>query len=160
MVDGSVELGYRVHIRCAADPHAMQVCFSRDNQQRVRFRPCRGAAKGGGRGVRQPSTSRPAGSELLNHVAGSSRGALAGLHGPLGVCLPRCAALTPNGKVDRKKLPAPSGTRTGPGGMYVAPRNAIEEMLAEILREVLGLDRVGVDDNFFALGGIRSWRRR
>jgi aryl carrier-like protein len=61
--------------------------------------------------------------------------------------------LTPNGKLDRKALPAPGGERPDLGGAYVPPRNATEELLAEIMRDVLGVDRVGVHDNFFALGG-------
>ncbi|HYD81243.1 MAG TPA: amino acid adenylation domain-containing protein, partial [Paucimonas sp.] len=59
--------------------------------------------------------------------------------------------LTPNGKVDRKALPAPDMTRSEVD--YVAPRNPIEQALAEIWAEVLRLDRVGVLDNFFELGG-------
>ncbi|MBA2672060.1 non-ribosomal peptide synthetase [Ramlibacter sp.] len=58
---------------------------------------------------------------------------------------------TPNGKIDRKALPAPDALRSGFG--YVAPRNATEELLAGIWAGVLKLDKVGIDDNFFALGG-------
>ncbi|HYD80083.1 MAG TPA: amino acid adenylation domain-containing protein, partial [Paucimonas sp.] len=59
--------------------------------------------------------------------------------------------LSPNGKVERKLLPAPGMTRSEVG--YVAPRNPVEQTLAEIWAEVLSLDRVGVLDNFFNLGG-------
>ena len=61
--------------------------------------------------------------------------------------------LNPNGKVDRKALPAPDHTRLDQGGGYVAPRNATEELLAEIWAKVLDLGKVGVHDNFFSLGG-------
>jgi len=61
--------------------------------------------------------------------------------------------LTPNGKVDRKALPAPDGVSQVAAEAFVAPRSATENMLAEIWREVLGIERVGVNDNFFALGG-------
>ncbi|HVR97663.1 MAG TPA: condensation domain-containing protein, partial [Thermoanaerobaculia bacterium] len=61
--------------------------------------------------------------------------------------------LTPNGKVDRRALPAPGGDRPEMGREFVAPRTAAEEVLAAIWGEVLGIDRVGVEDNFFALGG-------
>ena len=61
--------------------------------------------------------------------------------------------LTPNGKVDRKALPPPEQGRPMLDKDFVGPRSSTEEMLAEIWREVLGLDRVGVHDNFFELGG-------
>ncbi len=60
--------------------------------------------------------------------------------------------LTPNGKIDRKALPAPdSGAQLA--HRYVAPRNATEETLCRIWAEALGVERVGIDDNFFELGG-------
>ena len=58
--------------------------------------------------------------------------------------------LTPNGKVDRRALPAPA--MVGLDGKYEAPRNADEERLAKVWAEVLGVERVGIDDNFFGLG--------
>jgi acyl carrier protein len=61
--------------------------------------------------------------------------------------------LTPNGKLDRKALPPPDRTRASVEGVFVAPRNALERSIAAIWQEVLGLDRVGVHDNFFDLGG-------
>jgi amino acid adenylation domain-containing protein len=61
--------------------------------------------------------------------------------------------LTPNGKVDRKRLPAPEQGAHALEGSFVAPRNALEELLAGYWGEVLGVSRVGVADNFFDLGG-------
>jgi amino acid adenylation domain-containing protein len=61
--------------------------------------------------------------------------------------------LTPNGKVDRAALPRPDQTRPDSGKNYAAPRTTTEETLAAIWKGVLGLDKVGVDDGFFDLGG-------
>ncbi|MBD2625731.1 non-ribosomal peptide synthetase [Trichormus variabilis] len=59
--------------------------------------------------------------------------------------------LTPNGKVDRRALPAPDKVRSAQ--TYVAPRTPVEEILATIWTEILGLERVSIDDNFLELGG-------
>jgi acyl carrier protein len=58
----------------------------------------------------------------------------------------------PNGKVDHKSLPEPHWEAASNHG-YVAPRTLIEETLARIYSEVLGMQRVGIQDDFFALGG-------
>ncbi|CAO3408743.1 amino acid adenylation domain-containing protein [Azospirillum largimobile] len=58
--------------------------------------------------------------------------------------------LTPNGKLDRKALPEPAPDA---GGQHMPPSTATELALAEIWRGVLGVERVGAADNFFALGG-------
>ena len=57
--------------------------------------------------------------------------------------------LMPNGKLDKAALPSPVIT----GNAYRAPRTVEEEVLARLFAEVLGVDRVGIDDDFFALGG-------
>jgi amino acid adenylation domain-containing protein len=61
--------------------------------------------------------------------------------------------LMPNGKVNRKALPAPDLTRPHLEKAYVAPRNEVEETLAKIWADILGIDRVGIHDNYFDLGG-------
>ena len=61
--------------------------------------------------------------------------------------------LTPNGKVDRKALPAPDQERRDLENDFVAPRSPIEETVADIWRRVLGVERVGVHDSFFEIGG-------
>ena len=60
---------------------------------------------------------------------------------------------TPGGKVDRRALSATGGGLAEREREFVAPRNRAEQVLAEIWRKVLGVERVGVHDDFFALGG-------
>jgi amino acid adenylation domain-containing protein len=60
--------------------------------------------------------------------------------------------LTPGGKVDRRSLPNPEGDPQS-GRAYIAPRTAAERFVAEIWQQVLGIDRIGARDDFFALGG-------
>ncbi len=61
--------------------------------------------------------------------------------------------LTANGKVDRRALPAPSRERPPLEQAFVAPQNDLQRTLAQIWCELLGLERVGIDDNYFDLGG-------
>jgi acyl carrier protein len=58
--------------------------------------------------------------------------------------------LTGSGKLDRKALPAASISSDRP---YVAPRTSLEEQLVAIWQAVLGVERIGITDDFFALGG-------
>ncbi len=60
--------------------------------------------------------------------------------------------ISPNGKVSRKDLPEPDNAAIDETE-YVAPRTVLEATIVEVWAEVLGRDRVGVNDNFFALGG-------
>lgn len=68
--------------------------------------------------------------------------------------------LTPSGKVDRRALPTAGASRPELDSSYVAPTSPREQILATIWADVLGIEQVGIDDNFFSLGGdsIRSIR--
>lgn len=60
--------------------------------------------------------------------------------------------LTPNGKIDKKALPKPDGM-VQIGAKYTSPTNEVEKKLVQIWKEVLGLERIGIHDDFFELGG-------
>ena len=68
------------------------------------------------------------------------------------VCLDQLPLMA-NGKIDRKALPRPSDERLVTAQTYIAPRTPIEELLCQIWQDVLSVDKVGVNDNFFDLGG-------
>ena len=61
--------------------------------------------------------------------------------------------LTSNGKIDRKALPMPSVGNTLLNENYVKPRTALEEKLSALVTNLLGITQVGVNDNFFLIGG-------
>ncbi|GAB1816265.1 hypothetical protein MUNTM_53090 [Mycobacterium sp. MUNTM1] len=105
---------------------------------------------------------RPGDKRLVGYVTESVSGALdpAAARAHLGERLPaymvpaavvavRALPLTVNGKLDTRALPVPEYRDAA----YRAPGNAVEEILAGVYAQVLGLDRVGVDDSFFDLGG-------
>ncbi|MYS53148.1 hypothetical protein GTW46_24285, partial [Streptomyces sp. SID6013] len=70
---------------------------------------------------------------------------------PAAVVVLDALPLSVNGKVDRRALPAPAWEAADEG--FVAPRNEVERRLAEVWCQVLGLERVGVHDDYLALGG-------
>jgi len=61
--------------------------------------------------------------------------------------------LSPNGKVDRKALPAPTRDRPDLGTPFAPPRSRLERLIAELWQDALDVEAVGVDDRFFELGG-------
>ncbi|MEQ9486031.1 amino acid adenylation domain-containing protein [Coleofasciculus sp. F4-SAH-05] len=61
--------------------------------------------------------------------------------------------LTPNGKVNRRALPAPNPASFGGETTFIAPRNHLEQQLAKIWSDLLDIDKIGINDNFFERGG-------
>ncbi|NJM67006.1 MAG: hypothetical protein HC851_15715, partial [Acaryochloris sp. RU_4_1] len=61
--------------------------------------------------------------------------------------------LTPNGKVDRRALPIPNKAEFGLDRPFSAPQTVAEEVIANIWKQILNIERVGIHDNFFNLGG-------
>ncbi|BAY46081.1 amino acid adenylation domain-containing protein [Scytonema sp. HK-05] len=72
---------------------------------------------------------------------------------PAAFVLLNTLPLNPNGKVDRRALRVPDTADFGDANSFVEPRNATEEVLAAIWGQVLGLERLGIHDNFFEFGG-------
>ena len=103
---------------------------------------------------------RPGDKRLVGYVTGTAdpvaaRAALAerlpSYMVPAAVLVMDALPLTPNGKLDTRALPAPE--YTADADEYRAPADGVEEILAGIYAQVLGLERVGVDESFFELGG-------
>ncbi|OBF03805.1 non-ribosomal peptide synthetase [Mycobacterium sp. 852002-10029_SCH5224772] len=101
---------------------------------------------------------RPGNKRLVGYITGTAdpteiRTALAdrlpAYMVPAAVLVLPAIPLTVNGKLDKRALPAPEFT----AGEYRAPADAVEGILADIFAQVLGIERVGVDDSFFDLGG-------
>jgi acyl carrier protein len=120
------------------------------------------AALGGLDGVQQAAViaraDRPGDKRLVGYVTGTADPAalraeladrLPAHMVPAAVVVLSALPVTVNGKLDTRALPAPEYR----AGAYRAPRNAREEALAAIFGRVLGLERVGVDESFFDLGG-------
>ncbi|UPZ26788.1 non-ribosomal peptide synthase/polyketide synthase [Streptomyces sp. LRE541] len=95
-----------------------------------------------------PSAAVPSADELRAHVVAELPDYMA----PAAFVTLAELPLTANGKVDRRRLPAPDWTAGG-GSEYRAPRTEAERTLAGIWAELLGVERVGADTNFFTLGG-------
>ncbi len=93
--------------------------------------------------------SRPTVEELRRHLAGTLPDYMLPGHFVHLNAFP----LTPNGKIDRNALPAPGETRPELAVEFVPAANDLEKKVAAIWQEVLQLERVGVHDNFFDLGG-------
>ncbi|MFZ0832158.1 MAG: thioesterase domain-containing protein, partial [Mycobacterium sp.] len=120
------------------------------------------AALAGCEGVEQAVViareDRPGDKRLVGYITGSADPAGIGVAlaerlpsymVPTAVVVLEALPLTPNGKLDARALPAPEYTD---GDRYRAPATLTEELLAGIYAQVLGLDRVGVEDSFFELG--------
>jgi len=154
-------------------PYSVEVLWNRssaDGSYDVMFRR-RGAATAGTRDVNaalrpsEGSASEPWDSYVNNPLQGKfMRRLVPRLYSFLDEKLPSYMIpaafvllaempLTPNGKVDRRALSMIEVTNTATQEAYVGPRNEVEEAVAAIWAEVLGLKQVGINDNFFEMGG-------
>ena len=94
-----------------------------------------------------PGAATPA--ELKDHLAHT----LPAYMVPTALVVLEALPLTRTGKIDRRALPTVEALGLGDREQVVAPRNAIEQLLAEVWGEVLGRQDIGVHDDFFGLGG-------
>ncbi|MGW0927660.1 non-ribosomal peptide synthase/polyketide synthase [Streptomyces sp. NPDC002644] len=97
--------------------------------------------------VPAPGADVPAAADLRDHLSA----ALPDYMLPAAFVTVPELPLTANGKVDRRRLPDP--VLPAPGDAYRAPADGAERILADVWAELLGVERVGADDNFFMLGG-------
>lgn len=119
-------------------------------------------------GVREAAVSvdepRPTEKRIIGYVVAVPETNVAGLRSRLEAEMPeymvpallvRLDALprTPSGKVDKRALPAPTNQRPDLGVPYAAPRSELEHSLATLWSELLNVNPVGTEDNFFSLGG-------
>ena len=97
-----------------------------------------------------PEAGQAPGPEELRQHAGQS---LPAFMMPSAVMVLNALPLTPNGKFDRKALPPPNIRQIDARDRFEAPRDPLEQMLARHWAKILGVERVGLRDNFFQLGG-------
>ncbi|ATB34301.1 non-ribosomal peptide synthetase [Melittangium boletus] len=97
-------------------------------------------------------STAPAG-ELIEALKAKLRGQLPGYMVPGIFMVMESFPLNRNGKIDRKALPVPTREQMRGGESFVAPRDELESYLSTVWAEVLKVERVGIHDNFFDLGG-------
>jgi acyl carrier protein len=155
--DGAVEfLGrsdHQVKVRgFRIEPGEIESVLAEHDEVRECVVLTRGEAGGGTRLVAYVvgnGESGPSVTELRRHL----RQRLPDYMVPSSIELIEKMPLTANGKIDRAALPEPGAERSDDKVNYVAPRTPVETVVVGIWSEVLGVERVGVEENFFELGG-------
>ena len=146
--DGQVKVrGYRIELG------EIEAVLRRHESVREAVVIARDEATGGGKRVVSycvmAEGAEVSAAQLREHV----RGVLPEYMVPAAVVLLDEMPLTPNGKVDRKALPVPEDVAGEREPGYVAARTPVEVLLATLWRDVLGVEQIGITDNFFTLGG-------
>lgn len=164
--DGSIEflgrIDYQVKVRgFRIEPGEIEVLLGQHQEVREIVVVVRENTSGDKRlvayFVQRSATSRPLQSEQTNTLVAELRNHLKQYLPdymiPSSFVMLDTLPLTPNGKVNRQALPEPETMLNASDVSYVAPRTPQEQLLATIWGEVLGLERVGIQDNFFEIGG-------
>jgi amino acid adenylation domain-containing protein len=153
------ELPYRLQLNWSGPvaPDSYDALFSRTDPIPAPPGECLGYAAETASIEARRFANEPLGSmsraRLTRDLRGFLRNRLPDYMIPSIFCVRSSLPLTPNGKVDRAALPEPETAHTASEKRYVAPRTRTEESLARIWQDVLAIANVGVDDNFFDLGG-------
>ena len=147
-------LGYRVSIAVSDTPSCFEVIFQpgadATDSPPISFRALSGPPKPWQHYASDPLCARRQ-QALAPELRGPAESKLPDYMVPSAFVMLKEFPLTSNGKIDRGALPAPTGRLTTE--TLIAPRTPDEEILVAIWADVLGLDRVGTHDDFFALGG-------
>lgn len=151
------ELGYRVTISSAiaGEPGAMDVVFQRGTGE-MAPQPSLPAALPVPQPLRSYANNPLLGRlyrQLVSELRTYLQARLPDYMLPAAFVLLDAFPLTPNGKLDRKALPAPDAARLGLTVAADRPQTAREATLAAIWQQLLRLEQVGIDDNFFTIGG-------
>ncbi|HUN44157.1 MAG TPA: amino acid adenylation domain-containing protein [Acetobacteraceae bacterium] len=149
------ELGYRVDIGASGEHSRFDVIYRRLAQQKppagpAALRRFEGPSRPWQHYANDPLRGRRV-QRFAQELRALAEAKLPGYMVPSNFVALEEFPLTSNGKVDRNALPAPSGRPAG--STFTAPVTPEEEVLASIWSEVLGINRVGTQDDFFALGG-------
>ena len=148
--------GFVVRIGYSAAPEAFDAFFEKADAAA----PYRAVNWGAAAAAVKPLTefaTRPLERERRRTLVGEMReflrGRLPDYMVPADLVVLDALPLTPNGKIDREALRAADQTRSDFTSRFVAPRTVLEVTIARVWQEVLGLDKVGIGDHFFDLGG-------
>ncbi|HYG62093.1 MAG TPA: amino acid adenylation domain-containing protein, partial [Thermoanaerobaculia bacterium] len=144
-IDRQVKVrGFRI------EPGEIEALLRRQPAVRDAVVEVRGDTQDGGRLVAYVVPAGGAASVPAGALRDALRGALPEHMVPAAFVMLEALPLTPNGKVDRRALPAPN---LAPAASYAAPRDPVEEVVADVWSELLAVERVGIHDDFFGLGG-------
>jgi len=99
------------------------------------------------------ATLKPEQTETIDSLRQAVKSQLPGYMVPSAFVELKTLPLTSNGKINRNILPIPDWTRLEPEKTFVAPRSPLEEAIAQIWSQLLSIERIGIHDNFFDLGG-------
>ncbi len=151
----ATELGYRASIRWEGDgaTGTMTAVFVRNDQEGVAAFPSTASAGADLSKLANAPMTVASGDGLAGELRAHLSSRLPDYMVPATFMVLSSLPLTPNGKVDRKALPAPTQRATVARKETIGPRNDLERKLASIWVEVLGVAEVGVEDDFFELGG-------